>query len=162
MTRDPEEGAAAGGGDDDDDEDSKPAQLSILTAAHLNSNEPLIRKRIMAALRAATDNTIVHSQLCFAIGFQVRPNEMGRRRLNRIVQTMVNLGMIEKVGLARKNARGLLSCLRAAEGWTDEEAQVAGQIGEFRSHFYICCMSEVADTPPISQSKWTKSDRTSC
>lgn len=56
--------------DDDEDDVSKPLQLSFLTVAHLNSNEPLIRARVVLALKNAQDNIIPHTEMLAAI---VRP-----------------------------------------------------------------------------------------
>lgn len=113
MTKDPNMTEAKA--EDDDEDSGKTTPLSIMTVAHLNSNEPLVRSRILNALRKAPDNLIPHIDLIFAIGFQSRPPKIHRRRLNRIVATMERQGLIEKVGLARAGARGLLSCVRLPE-----------------------------------------------
>lgn len=71
ITRDPEDATTATKqrhNDEEEDEDaSKPLKLSIITSAHLNSNEPLIISRIVTALRNAPDHTLLHSEMLYAI-----------------------------------------------------------------------------------------------
>ncbi|KAK9894403.1 hypothetical protein P389DRAFT_197696 [Cystobasidium minutum MCA 4210] len=110
MTKDPNQDAAKG--EEDDDDLSKTTPLTLMTVAHLNSNEPLVRSRIINALRNAPENLIPHVDLVFAIGFHARPDREHRRRLNRIITSMDRQGLVEKVGVARQGAKGLLSCLK--------------------------------------------------
>lgn len=72
MTKDPEDFSKVNGGDDEDDEgEAKISELSILTIAHLNSNEPLIRSRIVIALRNSPENIVSHLQLASAMVSEV-------------------------------------------------------------------------------------------
>jgi hypothetical protein len=129
MTRDPDI-TGDKDNDDEEEEDTRPTQLSILTTTHLNSNEPLVRSRILHALRRAPDNTIIHANLVFAIGFQSRPDQMNRRRLNRIVTAMVAQNLVEKVGVEREGSRTLLGCIRLTDyGLNHQPRNQMGDLG---------------------------------
>ena len=67
MTKDPEDLKTAYGEEEDDEDEAKLPQLSFLTVAHLNSNESLIRSRILTSLRCAPDHTLPHSELTSAM-----------------------------------------------------------------------------------------------
>lgn len=95
-------------------------QMSIMTVAHLNGNEPLVRARIVAALKREKDRMIPHIDMVFKIGFQYRPPRQDRRRLNRILTSMVEQGIIEKVGVRQLGARGDLSCIRLVDQPSDD------------------------------------------
>lgn len=124
MTKDPNEANARG--DDDEDDMSKSTALTIMTVAHINSNEPFVRSRIINALKTAPENLIPHVDLVYAIGFHARPHKDHRRRINRIITTMEKQGLVEKVGVARQGARGLLSCLKLRQNPQIEGENNAG------------------------------------
>ncbi|GEM11478.1 B-block binding subunitof TFIIIC family protein [Rhodotorula toruloides] len=95
---DGEDGAEAGfGGGWDGNE------LTPISTLYLTTNVPLIRKRIVKALKRRKDWWMPHSELHSAIGLHTA-NSREHRRLNSIVSVMANEGLVEKIAVTKKKS----------------------------------------------------------
>ncbi|GAA5904464.1 hypothetical protein JCM8208_004200 [Rhodotorula glutinis] len=114
------EGAATGGVKDEDGGEGGGAgggdwaglEMPPISPAYLDSNVPLIRARIVKAIRRRKDHWIPHIELHGSIGLHAM-NPASLRRLNAIVTQLAAEGVVEKVSITRKKAGGKSSTAQA-------------------------------------------------
>lgn len=112
----------------------KPHEFSPINMMHLHSNEPLIRSRIISALKKRPEQRMVHSDVIHAINVTTISISV-RRKLNSIILAMENEGILARVGLpsGRKTGSHVYSVALVAPPEDEEkedEEMVEGQADE--------------------------------
>ncbi|GAA5926196.1 hypothetical protein JCM1841_001152 [Sporobolomyces salmonicolor] len=112
--------ADAGSGDEgageEDDEDRRPMaepwQMSTISALYLSTNIPLVKARVVKALRGRKDWWMAHSEIAATIGLHSYSSQ-NLRRLNAIITTMAIDGIVEKIAVSKKKAHGNTTTVQA-------------------------------------------------
>ncbi|GAA5923267.1 hypothetical protein JCM3775_007487 [Rhodotorula graminis] len=117
------EGGGAGGGD------WAGLEMPPISPAYLASNIPLIRARIVKAIRRRKDQWLPHIELHGSIGLHAM-NPLSLRRLNAIVTQLAAEGVIEKVTVTRKKAGGKSSIAQALRLCVKREGEDQAAAGE--------------------------------
>ncbi|BGP35225.1 hypothetical protein JCM10296v2_007057 [Rhodotorula toruloides] len=114
---DGEDGADAGFGGGWDG-----TELTPISTLYLTTNMPLIRKRVVKALKRRKDWWMPHFELHSAIGLHTA-NSRELRRLNSIVSVMANEGIVEKIAVTKKKSATQSSVIQALRLLKPEDVQ---------------------------------------
>ncbi|BGP51552.1 hypothetical protein JCM10450v2_007498 [Rhodotorula kratochvilovae] len=79
------------------------AEMTPISPAYLGSNIPLIRARVVKAIKRRKDAWIPHIELHSSIGLHAM-DHLATRRLNAIVTQLAAEGVLEKINVTRKKA----------------------------------------------------------
>ncbi|GAA5869579.1 hypothetical protein JCM1840_004467 [Sporobolomyces johnsonii] len=104
------------GAGEEDDEDrrprAEPGQMSTISALYLSTNIPLVKARVVKALKGRKDWWMAHSEIAATIGLHSYSSQ-NLRRLNAIITTMAADGIVEKIAVSKKKAHGNITTVQA-------------------------------------------------